>query len=69
MEYQKGHNNTVADVLSQVTTQMNPDKVKSMFNRVAIGAVHRAETHDPTVVESYHHLVQEVHVAAGCVLI
>ena len=28
-----------------------------------------AEIHDPTVVEGDHNLEQEVHVAAGCVLV
>ena len=27
LEYQKGHDNTVVDMLSQVTTQLNPDTV------------------------------------------
>ena len=69
MEYQKEHDNTVADMLSQVITQLDPDTVKSILDGVAIGAVHRVETHDPIVVESDHHLEQEVHVAAGHALI
>ena len=40
--------------------------VKSILNGVAIGAVHQVETHDPTMVESDHHLEQEVCVATGC---
>ena len=40
--------------------------VKLILNRVAIGAVHQVETHDPTMVESDHCLEQEVHVVAGC---
>ena len=36
---------------------------------VALGAAHWAEVHDPTIVESGHHLGQEVHVAAGHMLI
>ena len=39
--------------------------VKSILNRVALGASQWVETHDPTVVESDHCLKQEVHVAAG----
>ena len=54
MEYQKGHDNTVVEMLSWVTAQLDPDRVKSILNRVAIGAVHWAETHDPAVVESDH---------------
>ena len=66
MEYQKGCNNTVVDVLSQVTIWLDPDMVKSILNGVAIGVAHWVETHDPTVVESDHCLEQEVHVATGC---
>ena len=69
MEYQKGHDNTVVDVLSQVITWLDPDKVKLILNGVTIGAAHRVETHGPAVVESDHHLEQEWHVTAGCMLI
>ena len=40
LEYQKGHDNMVADVLSQVTTQLNPETVKSILDGVALGMVH-----------------------------
>ena len=43
--------------------------VRSILGGVVLGAVHQAEAHDPTIVESDHHLEQEVHVAAGCVLV
>ena len=33
------------------------------------GAAHQVEVHDPTIVESDHCLEQEVHVAAGCMLV
>ena len=69
IEYLKGHHNNVADVLSQVTTWLDPDTVKSMLDGVAIGVAHRAETHDPTMVESDHHLEQEVCVTTGHVLV
>ena len=62
MEYQEGCDNTVADVLSWVTTQLDPDMVKSILDGVAIEVVHEVETHDPAMVESDHHLDQEVHV-------
>ena len=52
-------------MLSQVNTRLDPDMVKSILNGVALGAVHWAETHDPTMVESDCHLEQEVHVVAG----
>ena len=55
----------MADVLSQVTTQLDPDMVKSILDGVALEVVHWVEPHDPTVVESDHHLKQEVCVASG----
>ena len=66
MEYLKGHDNTVVDVLGQVTTWLDPDMVKLILNGVPIGAVHWAENHDPAMVESDHHLEQEMCVATGC---
>ena len=65
LEYQKGHDNTAADVLSWVTTRLNSDTVRSILNRVALGAVDWVEVHDPTMVESDHHLEQEVCVVTG----
>ena len=43
LEYQKGSDNTVADMLSWVTTQLDPDMVKSILDRVALGAAHQVE--------------------------
>ena len=65
LEYQKGCDNTVADMLSWVTTQLNPDTVKSILDGVVLRAAHWVETHDPTVVESDPCLEQEVCVTAG----
>ena len=69
MEYQKECDNTVADILSWVTTQLEPDMVRSILNGVVLGAVHWAEVHDPTVVEGDLSLDWEVHVTAGNMLI
>ena len=43
----KGHDNTVADALSQVTTQLDPDTVKSILHGVAMGSAYWAEVHGP----------------------
>ena len=56
----------MADELRWVTTQLNPDTVRSILDGVALGAVHWAEVHNPAIVEGDHHLDQEVCVAAGC---
>ena len=69
MEYQKRCDNTVADVLSWVITQLDPDTVKLILDGVAIGAVCRVETHGPAMVEIDHCLEQEVCVTAGHMLI
>ena len=39
--------------------------VKSILDGVALGALHQAEIHDPTMVVGDHHLEQEVCVTAG----
>ena len=59
----------MADVLSQVTTHLNPDTVRSICNRVTLEAAHWVEVHDPTVFEGDHDLEQEVHVATGHALV
>ena len=69
LEYQKGCDNTVADVLSWATTRLDPDTVRSILNGVALGTAHWVEVHDPTMVESDCLLEQEVCVAAGHVLV
>ena len=41
----------MADVLSWVTTQLDPDKVRSILDGVALEAVHWAKVHDPAIFE------------------
>ena len=65
LEYQKGHDNTLVDVLSQVTTQLNPETVKCILNGVTVGTAHQAKVHDPAMVDGDQCLEQEVHVATG----
>ena len=55
----------MADVLSQVTTHLDPDMVRSIFNGITLGAAQWVEIHDPAMVEGDHNLEQEVHVTAG----
>ena len=69
LEYQKGCYNTAADVLSQVTTCLDPDMVKSILNGVTLGAVHCTKVHNPAIVKGDHCWEQELHVAAGHVLV
>ena len=65
LEYQKGHDNTLADALSQVSTQLDLDTVKSILNGVTLRSAHQADVHDPTLVEGDPYLEQEVCVTTG----
>ena len=69
LEYQKGCDNTVVDALSQITTCLNPDKVRLVLDVITLGVTHRVECHDPTTVEGDHGMEKEVHVTAGWVLV
>ena len=69
LEYQKGWDNTVADMLSQNTTHLSPEAVQSILGGVSLGAAHRVESSDPAVVEGDHGLEKEIHVATGWVLV
>ena len=42
--------------------------VRSILDRVALGAVHWAEVLDLIIVKGDHHLEQEVCVTTGCML-
>ena len=69
LEYQKGWDNTVADMLSQITTCLSPEAVQSICDGVSLGAAHRVEGHDLAVVEGKYSLEKEVCVATGWVLV
>ena len=68
LEYQKGWDNTVVDMLSQITTCLGPEAVQSILDGVALGATQRAEADDPAMVEGDHDIEKEVCVTAGWVL-
>ena len=63
LEYQKGQDNTVADVLSQITTHLSPEAMQSILDGVTLGATQRAEGDDPAMVEGDHDIEKEVCVA------
>ena len=65
LEYKKGHDNTVADILSQITIRLDLGTVKSILNGVTLGMVHWAEVHDAAMVEGDQCLEQEVQITAG----
>ena len=47
LEYQKRCDNTIADVLSWITTHLDPNMVRSILNGINLGAAHQAEVHEP----------------------
>ena len=69
LEYQKGCNNTVADVLelNYYPPQPRHSEIHPCWNNP--GAAHRMEIYEPTTVEGDHDLDQEVCVATGCMLV
>ena len=69
LEYQKGLDHTVADVLSQITTHLSPEAMQSILDGVALGATHRVEGYASAVVEGDHGIEKEVHVTAGWMLV
>ena len=69
MEYQEGCDNTIADVLSWITTHLDPDVVRLVLDGITFGATQRAESHHPAVVEGDQGVEKEVCVTAGWVLV
>ena len=59
----------MADVLSWVTTQLDPDTVGSIIDGVTLGTAHWAELHDSSIVEGNHCLGQGICVTACCTLV
>ena len=50
-------------------TQLDQDMVRSILDKVAIGAAHQAEVHDPAIVEGDPSLEKEMHVDTGHALV
>ena len=51
LEYQKGQENTVADVQSQITTCLGPEAVQAVLDGATLGASQRSEGEDPAVIK------------------
>ena len=69
LEYQKGKDNTMADMLSQITTCLSPEDVQSVLDGLTLGATLSTEGCDPAMVEGDHNIEREVCVTAGQVLV
>ena len=69
LEYRKGQDNTVADLLSQITTHLGPEAMQCILDGTNLGATQRAEVEDPAMVEGDQEKEKEVRVTAGQVLV
>ena len=68
IEYQKGWNNAATNALSQITSKLDVETVKSILDRVTMELIGRADIHDLVVVvtdEEVHKQVWETAVQAG----
>ena len=69
LEYQKGQDNTVADMLSRITTCLSLEAMQYVLDGENLGATQRAKGDDPAMVEGDHNMEKEVCVIAGQVLV
>ena len=46
----------MVDVLSWITTHLDSDVVRSILDRITLGAAHQVEIHNPTIVEGDYNL-------------
>ena len=65
LEYQKGWENTMADVLSQITTHLGPKAMQAILDGATLGASQRAEGEDPAMIEGDQEKEKEAQVTAG----
>ena len=68
LEYQKGWDNAVADMLHQITTHLGLEAMQAILDKAAICTSQRAEE-DPTVIECDQQREKEVQVTTGQVLV
>ena len=69
LDYQKGWDNTVADVQSQITTHFGSEAMQAILDRATLGASQRAEGVDPVMIEGNQKKEKEVQDTAGQVLV
>ena len=60
LEYQKGQENTVADVLSQITTCLGPEAMQAILDGATLDASQRAKGEDPAMIEGDQEKEKEV---------
>ena len=69
LEYQKGRDNAVADVLSWITTHLGPEAMQAVLDGATIGASQRVVGEGPAVIKGDQQREKEVWVTAGWVLV
>ena len=69
LEYQKGQDNTMADMLSQITTHLGPEAMQSIIDGATLGAAQRTERDDPAMVKGDQKMEKKVCVTARRVLV
>ena len=65
LEYQKGLDNAVADILSWVMAHLEPEAVQAILNGATMGTSQRVEGENPAIIKSDQQLEQEVQVTTG----
>ena len=69
LEYHKGWDNAVADVLSWITTYLGLEDMQAILDGATIGTSQRAEGEDPTVIKGGQRREKEIPVATRHVLV
>ena len=69
LEYQKGQDNAVADMLSQITAHLGPEAMWAILDGAILGASQRAEGEDPAMIKGNQEKEKEIWVTAGWVLV
>ena len=60
IEYHKGWENAATDALSQVTSKLDAEIVKSFLDGITMGTIGRADAHNPTVAEADEEIHMQV---------
>ena len=60
IEYQKEWDNAATDALSQVTSRLDVETVKSILNGVTVGLTGRTDAYDPVVAETAEEIPKQV---------
>ena len=60
LKYQKGQDNTVADVLSQITTCLGLEAMQAILDGATLGASQKEEREDPAMIDGDQEKEKEV---------